>query len=120
MCICTLREAGERIGERAFAQGTVVKPVRISGKASYVGSEAFRGCETLREVVIPSAVKRLGAKAFVGCCELRSVVIQHGAEGIAEDAFERSAAVVTADAVPALDDETFKIAETVYNENFAL
>jgi len=94
--------------------------VRISGKIAYVGSEAFRGCNALREVVIPSSVKKLGAKAFVDCSELRSVVIQHGADGIAEDAFERGAALITADAVPALDDETFRIAEAVYNKNFAL
>ena len=37
-----------------------------------------------------------------------------------EDAFERGAALITADAVPALDDETFRIAEAVYNKNFAL
>ena len=71
--------------------------MRISDKIAYVGSEAFRGCKTLREVVI-----------------------QHGADGIAEDAFERGAALITADAVPALDDETFRIAEAVYNKNFAL
>lgn len=94
--------------------------MRISGKIAYVGSEAFRGCKALREVVIPSSVKKLGAKAFVDCSELRSVVIQHGADGIAEDAFERGAALITADAAPALDDETFRIAEAVYNKNFAL
>ena len=44
-------------------------------------------------------------------------VIQHGADGIAEDAFESGAALITADAVPALDDETFRIAEAVYNKN---
>ena len=43
--------------------------------------------------------------------------------GIAEGAFERSAALVTADAVSALDDGSFQIAGAVfavYNKNFAL
>ena len=91
--------------------------MRISGKIAYVGSEAFRGCKTLREVVIPSSVKKLGAKAFEQCA---GFLREHGADGIAEDAFERGAALITADAVPALDDETFRIAEAVYNKNFAL
>ena len=68
-------------------------------------------------------MKRLGREAFTGCSELRSVVIQSGAEGIAEGAFEKSAALVTADAVSALDDGQFQIAGAVFaadNKNFAL
>ena len=54
------------------------------------------------------------------CIEAMRVFDSCSSQDCLEDAFERGAALITADAVPALDDETFRIAEAVYNKNFAL
>ena len=75
------------IGDYAFASGTSLTSVTISGSVTSIGGYAFANCTGLTRVTIPGSVTTLGTYAFEFCTSLTSVTLLDGVTQIGQGAF---------------------------------
>ena len=75
------------IGDRAFAQCTLLTSVAIGEKVVSIGAWAFLECTGLTSVTIPDSVTTIGREAFRYCTWTTSMVVGRNVTSIGQDAF---------------------------------
>lgn len=75
------------IGEKAFADCTMLTDVTIPDSVAIIGPGAFSGCTNLKNIRIPNNVLLIADEAFSGCTSLSSAYIGNGVMLIGKNVF---------------------------------
>ncbi|MBQ7365543.1 MAG: leucine-rich repeat domain-containing protein, partial [Clostridia bacterium] len=85
----------KKIGDRAFAECSMLNEVILSKGLTEIGVYAFYRCSALSEIVVPDSVKTVERNAFSNCTSLAGVTLGKGVEEIELYAFLDCGALAT-------------------------
>ncbi len=78
---------GDRIGDEAFYNCTMLTDIILPDSVMSIGNKAFYYCTTLKALVLPNGVTSIGEYAFYNCNQLESINIPNGITEIKQYTF---------------------------------